>query len=127
LVIGLGFGLVAAPAYAQKPQSNSAAAMPSSQPPGKAAPPGRVTVAQATPVKPKPPANSPTSITSVPHTLAEALAATYSSQLQLQAERAKLRATDENVPQALAGWRPTVVLVGTAGYGDGNRSRSHFP
>ena len=27
--------------------------------------------------------------------------------------------TDENVPQALAGWRPTVVLAGTAGYGDG--------
>ena len=37
----------------------------------------------------------------------------------MQAERAKLRATDENVPQALAGWRPTVVLAGTAGYGDG--------
>ena len=51
----------------------------------------------------------------VPHTLAEALAATYSTQPALQAERAKLRATDENVPQALAGWRPTVVLAGTAG------------
>jgi outer membrane protein len=37
----------------------------------------------------------------------------------LQAERAKLRATDENVPTALAGWRPTVVMAGTAGYGDG--------
>ena len=37
----------------------------------------------------------------------------------LQAERAKLRATDENVPQALAGWRPTVVMAGTAGYADG--------
>ena len=55
----------------------------------------------------------------VPHTLAEALAATYANQPALQAERAKLRATDENVPQALAGWRPTVVLAGTAGYGDG--------
>jgi outer membrane protein len=119
LVIGLGFGLVAAPACAQAPQSNSAAATPSSQPPGKAAPPGHVTVARATPVKPKPLASSPTPITPVPHTLAEALAATYSSQPQLLAERAKLRATDENVPQALAGWRPTVVLAGTAGYGDG--------
>ena len=49
----------------------------------------------------------------------EALAATYSNQPALQAERAKLRATDENVPTALAGWRPTVVLAGTAGYGDG--------
>jgi len=47
------------------------------------------------------------------------LAATYANQPALQAERAKLRATDENVPQALAGWRPTVVLAGTAGYGDG--------
>jgi outer membrane protein len=55
----------------------------------------------------------------VPHTLAEALAATYSNQPALQAERAKLRATDEGVPTALAGWRPTVVLGGTAGYGNG--------
>ena len=55
----------------------------------------------------------------LPHTLFEALAATYSNQPALQAERAKLRATDENVPTALAGWRPTVVLAGTAGYGDG--------
>jgi outer membrane protein len=55
----------------------------------------------------------------VPHTLIEALAATYSNQPALQAERAKLRATDENVPIALAGWRPTVVLAGTTGYGDG--------
>jgi outer membrane protein len=62
----------------------------------------------------------------LPHTLAEALAATYSNQPALQAERAKLRATDENVPTALAGWRPTVVLAGSAGYGDGV-SRSYSP
>jgi outer membrane protein len=55
----------------------------------------------------------------VPHTLAEALAATYSTQPALQAERAKLRATDENVPTALAGWRPTVIVAGSLGYGDG--------
>ncbi len=61
----------------------------------------------------------------MPHTLAEALAATYANQPALQAERAKLRATDENVPQALAGWRPTVVMAGTAGYGDG-MSRAVF-
>ena len=54
-----------------------------------------------------------------PHSLTEALAATYSTQPALLAERAKLRATDENVPQALAGWKPTVVLGGTVGYGDG--------
>jgi outer membrane protein len=61
-----------------------------------------------------------------PRTLAEALAATYANQPALQAERAKLRATDENVPTALAGWRPTVVLAGTAGYGDG-LSRAYSP
>ena len=54
-----------------------------------------------------------------PHTLTEALAATYAYQPALLAERAKLRATDENVPQALAGWKPTVVLGGSVGYGDG--------
>ena len=62
---------------------------------------------------------------SVPHTLAEALAATYSNQPVLQAERARLRSTDENVPTAVAGWRPTVVLAGTAGYGDG-QSRQYL-
>lgn len=55
----------------------------------------------------------------VPHTLVQALAATYSYNPALLAERAKLRSTDESVPQALAGWRPTVVLAGTAGYGNG--------
>jgi outer membrane protein len=64
------------------------------------------------------PARTPSS-GQVPRTLAEALAATYANQPALQAERAKLRATDENVPTALAGWRPTVVMAGTAGYGDG--------
>jgi outer membrane protein len=60
----------------------------------------------------------------VPHTLAEALAATYSSQPALLAERAKLRATDENVPQALAGWRPTVIMSGNGGWGDGKSQLS---
>jgi outer membrane protein len=62
----------------------------------------------------------------VPHTLTEALAMTYSTQPALQAERAKLRATDESLPQALAGWRPTVILAGTVGYGDG-MSRAYSP
>ena len=62
-----------------------------------------------------------------PHTLMEALAATYANQPALQAERAKLRATDENVPAALAGWRPNVALAGSAGYGDGlSRALSYF-
>lgn len=55
----------------------------------------------------------------VPHTLQEALIQTYSYNPALLAERAKLRATDEGVPQAVAGWRPTVIVAGTAGYGDG--------
>ena len=62
----------------------------------------------------------------VPHTLVQALAATYMREPALQAERAKLRATDEDLPQARAGWRPTVVLAGGVGYGDG-LSRSYTP
>jgi outer membrane protein len=52
-------------------------------------------------------------------TLQDALASAYSTDPTLLAARAQLRATDEGVPQALAGWRPTVVLSGAAGYGDG--------
>jgi outer membrane protein len=51
--------------------------------------------------------------------LQEALAAAYANNPTLQAARARLRATDENVPQALSGWRPTVTLQGRAGYADG--------
>jgi outer membrane protein len=54
-----------------------------------------------------------------PRTLAGALATTYLNQPALQASRAQLRATDEGVPQALSGWRPTVVMAGTLGYGSG--------
>lgn len=50
--------------------------------------------------------------TFIPHTLQEAFAAAYLTNPQLQAERAALRAVDENVPTALAGWRPTIT--GTA-------------
>lgn len=49
-------------------------------------------------------------------TLAEAMALTYSNNPSLLAARAALRVVDENVPQALAGWRPTVQLSGTFGY-----------
>lgn len=51
-----------------------------------------------------------------PHTLAEALGLAYETNPQLTAERAHLRSTDENVPAALAGWRPTIAVTGT--YGD---------
>ena len=41
-------------------------------------------------------------------TVPEALAKAYQSNPQLNAERARQRATDENVPQALAGYRPQI-------------------
>lgn len=47
--------------------------------------------------------------------LVDALAAAYESNPTIQAQRARLRATDEGLPQALAGWRPTVTLAGEAG------------
>ncbi len=50
-----------------------------------------------------------------PHTLQEAFAAAYSSNPTLLAARAALRAVDETVPQALAGWRPTIIVSGSYG------------
>lgn len=49
-------------------------------------------------------------------TLTEAFAYTYNTNPQLLAQRALLRQTDEQVPQALANWRPTVTFTGNAGY-----------
>jgi outer membrane protein len=48
-------------------------------------------------------------------TLTQALADTYNTNPQLLAQRALLRATDEQVPQALANWRPTVNFTGQVG------------
>src|SRR5262250_457684 len=48
-------------------------------------------------------------------TLNEALAAAYANNPTLQAARAQLRQVDEQVPQALANWRPTVDITGTIG------------
>ncbi|MBF0267243.1 MAG: TolC family outer membrane protein [Alphaproteobacteria bacterium] len=45
----------------------------------------------------------------------EALAQAYATNPTLQAKRAKLRATDETVTQALGNWRPTVTLKGDYG------------
>ena len=50
-------------------------------------------------------------------TLLEAMAKAYVANPQLEAERARLRAADEGVPQALSGWRPTVTARGSAGFG----------
>ena len=47
--------------------------------------------------------------------LQEALSTAYINNPALQARRARLRAVDEQVPQALSGWRPTVRLQAEAG------------
>ena len=49
-------------------------------------------------------------------TLQEALTLTYQSNPRLDAERARLRATDEGVPQAKAGYRPTATATGQTGF-----------
>jgi outer membrane protein len=48
-------------------------------------------------------------------TLPEALARAYQSSPQLNADRARQRGADENVPQALAGYRPQIVAGLSAG------------
>lgn len=48
-------------------------------------------------------------------TLVQAMISAYSGNPTLQAERARQRGTDELVPQALSGWRPTVNTEGTIG------------
>lgn len=48
-------------------------------------------------------------------TIAEALALAYANNPTLNAARAELRGVDERVPQALAGWRPTITANGSVG------------
>jgi outer membrane protein len=48
-------------------------------------------------------------------TLTEAFAYAYNTNPQLLAQRSLLRATDEQVPQALANWRPTVTVTAQGG------------
>ncbi|MGE0286471.1 MAG: TolC family outer membrane protein [Bradyrhizobium sp.] len=47
--------------------------------------------------------------------LPEAMARAYQTNPQINAERARQRATDENVPQALAGYRPQIIASLSAG------------
>jgi outer membrane protein len=49
-------------------------------------------------------------------TIEAALVRAYQTNPQLNAQRAQVRSTDENVPQALSGYRPKVALTATAGY-----------
>jgi len=51
-------------------------------------------------------------------TIDDTLATAYVQSTQLESQRAQLRATDEQVPQALSNWRPTVAL-------NGNVTRTH--
>jgi outer membrane protein len=49
-------------------------------------------------------------------TIEAALVRAYQNNPQLNAQRAQVRSTDENVPQALSGFRPRVALTASAGY-----------
>src|SRR5215218_10239735 len=49
-------------------------------------------------------------------TIDGALVRAYQNNPQLNAQRAQVRSTDENVPQALSGYRPKVSLTASAGY-----------
>lgn len=51
----------------------------------------------------------------LPATLSQALVAAYNNNATLQQQRASLRQADEQVPAALAGWKPTVQLQGSLG------------
>lgn len=59
-------------------------------------------------------------------TLPEALADAYANNTELGSARAHLRAVDEQVPQALAGWRPTVTLNSSGGYQTFKTGTSHL-
>src|SRR5712672_321769 len=49
-------------------------------------------------------------------TIEAALVRAYQNNPQLNAQRAQVRFTDENVPQALSGYRPQVAVTASAGY-----------
>src|ERR1700758_3939677 len=48
-------------------------------------------------------------------TIDAALVRAYQNNPQLNAQRAQVRFTDENVPQALSGYRPRVAITASAG------------
>lgn len=57
-------------------------------------------------------------------TLEDALVGAYGSNPDLEGQRANLRATDEGVPIAQAGWLPTIEVAASYGY---QGTRSDFP
>ncbi|MGC8523894.1 MAG: TolC family outer membrane protein [Acidibrevibacterium sp.] len=131
LMMGLGLGAgLAGVAWADtlaQPPDLVGPSLPGAQKPGaqksaqQAAPPvmGPPMPHAASPAA-SPPRGEP------PHTLVAALVAAYSTNPTLLSERAHLRSVDENVPTALAGWRPQVTFQGEAGYGYGTQSL-YFP
>src|SRR5437763_14283922 len=50
------------------------------------------------------------------NTIEAALVRAYQNNPQLNAQRAQVRSIDENVPQALSGYRPRVAVTASAGY-----------
>jgi outer membrane protein len=62
-------------------------------------------------------------------TIEAALVRAYQNNPQLNAQRASVRSTDENVPQALSGYRPKVNLTASAGtqYTDTNSTQGGAP
>ena len=65
--------------------------------------------------------SSLTAVSAQAQTLTDALAEAYNTNPQLLAQRALLRATDEQVPQALSFWRPTGHLHRPGRHGDAHR------
>jgi outer membrane protein len=65
--------------------------------------------------------------TAAAQTLTEALAYAYQNNPQLLAQRASLRATDEEVPVALSGWRPTVNITSQAGFNRSGLTATNVP
>jgi outer membrane protein len=59
--------------------------------------------------------NSTAAVPSSAESLSDALVKSYQTNPQLNAERARQRGTDENVPQALSGYRPQIVASLGAG------------
>src|ERR1700704_3045193 len=49
-------------------------------------------------------------------TIEAAMVRAYQNNPQLNSQRAQVRATDENVPQALSGYRPKVAITASRGY-----------
>src|SRR5258706_13652210 len=60
-----------------------------------------------------------------PLTLQRALATAYETNRRLEAERANLRATDEDVAKALSGWHPNLNVSGSYGYTSNNTNTNN--